>query len=224
MSERSKAWGVGLVCLVVIQMAASLLSPRTFGLVVVSDIIQFVLLLSAALSCLPNILKNRRRTRLFWLLMGLGLTSWWTYQLLWTYIEVVQRREVLNLFTGDVILFLHLVPMIAAVALQPNIEQDDRDLRLGSLDFALLMLWWVYLYFYAVLPWQYVSADEAAYARNLNASYLAEKLAFLAALALLWSRSSGSWKKIYAHCFGASLLYSLSSYVANWALARDSYY
>jgi signal transduction histidine kinase len=205
-------------------MAASLLSPRTFGLVAVSDIIQFILLFSAAISCLPNILKNRGRTRLFWLLMGLGLTSWWTYQLLWTYIEVAQQKEVPNLFTGDVILFLHLVPMIAALALQPNIEQEDRDLRLGSLDFALLMLWWVYLYFYAVIPWQYVYADEAAYARNLNASYLAEKLAFLAALALLWMRSSGSWRKIYAHWFGASLLYSSSSYVANWALGRNYYY
>jgi len=224
MSERTKAWGVGLVCLVIIQMAASLLSPRTFGLVAVSDIIQFILLFSAAISCLLNILKNRGRTRLFWLLMGLGLTAWWTYQLLWTYIEVVQQKEVPNLFTGDVILFLHLVPMIAALALQPNIEQEDRDLRLGSLDFALLMLWWVYLYFYAVIPWQYVYADEAAYARTLNASYLAEKLAFLAALALLWMRSSGSWRKIYAHWFGASLLYSSSSYVANWALGRNIYY
>ena len=75
MSQRTKAWGVGVVCLVIIQMAASLLSPRTFGLVAVSDIIQFILLFSAAISCLPNILKNRGRTRLFWLLMGLGLTS-----------------------------------------------------------------------------------------------------------------------------------------------------
>src|SRR6476620_7180973 len=123
MSQRTKAWGVGIVCLVIIQMAASLLSPRTFGLVAVSDIIQFILLFSAAISCLPNILKNRGRTRLFWLLMGLGLTAWWTYQLLWTYIEVIQQKEVPNLFTGDVILFLHLVPMIAALALQPNIEQ-----------------------------------------------------------------------------------------------------
>lgn len=137
---------------------------------------------------------------------------------------MVKRQEVPSLFTGDAILFLHIVPMMAALALQPSVEQHDRDLRLGSLDFALLLVWWVYLYLFAVIPWQYVFANQAAYAHNLNVSYLAEKLAFLTGLALLWSRSSGSWRTIYAHWFGASLLYSLSSYVANWALARDIYY
>jgi signal transduction histidine kinase len=41
---------------------------------------------------------------------------------------------------------------------------------------------------------------------------------------VLWSRSAGLWKTIYAHWFGASLLYSSSSYVANWALERHTYY
>jgi signal transduction histidine kinase len=53
---------------------------------------------------------------------------------------------------------------------------------------------------------------------------LVEKLALQAGLALLWSRSSGKWRTIYAHWFGAGLLYSLSSYIANWALQRDRYY
>jgi signal transduction histidine kinase len=224
MSERSKAWAVGLVCLVLLQTAASLLSRRSFGLVALSDVLQCVLLLSAALSCLPGIIKNTGRTRLFWMLMTLGLTSWLSYQFSWTYVEVVQRREVPSLFTLDVVLFLHIVPMMAALALQPDVEQHDRDLRLGSLDFALLLLWWFYLYVYTVIPWQYVYPSEAAYGRNLNSSYLAEKLAMLAGLALLWSRSSGLWKTIYAHWFGASFLYSMSSYVANWALARKTYY
>jgi len=156
--------------------------------------------------------------------MSVGLASWTIYQFLWTYVEVVQRREVPGLWGPDVILFLHIVPMMAALALQPNVEQHDRDLRLGSLDFALLLLWWVYVYIYAVLPWQYVYASEAAYNHNLNSSYLAEKLALLAGLALLLSRSNGIWKTVYAHWFGAGLLYSMSSYVANWAIDRKTYY
>ena len=43
-------------------------------------------------------------------------------------------------------------------------------------------------------------------------------------LALLWFRSSGLWKKIYAYWFGASLLYSLSSFVATWALNSNTYF
>ena len=228
MLVRSKAWTKGLVCLVVAQTIVSaasfLLHWRGFGLVAFSDIVQCLLLLSAALSCLPSILRNRGRARLFWVLMSVGLASWTIYQFLWTYVEVVQRREVPGLWGPDVILFLHIVPMMAALALQPNVEQHDRDLRLGSLDFALLLLWWVYVYIYAVLPWQYVYASEAAYNHNLNSSYLAEKLALLAGLALLLSRSNGIWKTIYAHWFGAGLLYSMSSYVANWAIDRKTYY
>src|SRR4051812_11036851 len=224
MSRRAKFWGAGLVCLVVLQAAASLFFPRSFGLVALSDIVQCILLSCAALSCVPSIFRNSGRTRLFWTLMCLGFTSWLTYQLLWTYIEVVQRADVPNLFKPDIILFLHIVPMMAALALQPDVEQHDRDLRLGSLDFALLLLWWVYVYLYAVIPWQYVYASEDAYQHNLNSSYLVEKLALLVGLALLWFRSSGLWKTIYAHWFGASLLYSLSSFVATWALNGNTYY
>jgi signal transduction histidine kinase len=223
MSKWPKLWLMGLVCLVLVQTSLSLLLPRSFGLVAVSDVLQLTLLLSTAISCIPNILRNHGRTKLFWALMCFGLASWSMYQFLWTFLEV-QGREVPNLWGPDVILFLHIVPMMAALALQPNLEQHDRDLRLGSLDFALLLLWWVYVYIYSVLAWQYAVASDTNYAANLNTSYLVEKLALQAGLALLWSRSSGKWRTIYAHWFGAGLLYSLSSYIANWALQRDRYY
>lgn len=224
MSKRSQRWALVLVCLVVAQISASLFMPRSFGLSAVSDLLQCALLLCAAFSCVLNVPKTAGRFRLFWSLMSLGLVSWLAYQVLWTYIEVVQKREVPNLFAGDAILFLHLVPMMAAIALQPNVQHHDRELRLGSLDFAILLLWWVYLYVYCLIPWQYVFANDAAYGHNLNQAYLAEKVAFLVGIAVLWRRSSGPWKTVYAHWFGASALYSASSYVANWALDRNSYY
>src|SRR5262249_47304264 len=43
-------------------------------------------------------------------------------------------------------------------------------------------------------------------------------------LILVWMRSRGGWKTIYAHWFGARLVYALSSYVANWAIVRNLYY
>jgi signal transduction histidine kinase len=225
MSKRSKIWASVLLCLVLVQTVASVcLRTPGFVLAALSDVVQCALLFCAALSCLPHIFKTTRRVRLFWFLMGLGLTSWLVYQSLWTYIEVVQRKEVPNLFAGDAILFLHFVPMMAALALQPNLEQDDRELRLGSLDFALLLLWWVYVYIYSVMAWQYIFPDETAYGHNLNSAYLVEKIAFLAVLGLLHWRSSGLWKRIYRHWFWASVLYSSSSYMANWALTHKRYY
>src|SRR6266498_4273556 len=214
-----------VACLVFAQTAASLvLRKQGFALTAASDLIQCAVSLCATGLCVINLLRTARRARLFWSLMGLGLGNWLAYQALWTYIEVIQRREVPNLFVGDVVLFLHFVPMMAALALQPNVEQDERELRLGSLDFALLLLWWIYLYLYSVIPWQYVAPNTAAYNKNLNEAYLLEKVAFLIGLAILWYRSSGLWKNIYGHWFGASLLYSLSSYIANWALDHNFYY
>ena len=228
MAERFKFGAVGLTCLIgvqaVVSFAAFFLHWRGFGLAAFSDFMQCALLLFATLACLLNVQKTRQRARLFWSLMGLGLGSWLIYRLLWTYIEVVQQQEVPDPFTADAILFLHFVPMMAALVLQPDIRQDETELRLGTLDFALLFLWWVYLYLYAVIPWQFVQMNEAAYDHNWDTAYVAEKGAFLVGLALVWWRSSGRWKTTYAHWFGASLLYSLSSYVANWAIDHQQYY
>ena len=224
MSERSKLWiavAAGLLCA---QAMASLFLRHGFALVALSDIVQFVLLLAGAMSLLPNVLATRGRVRLFWALMMLGMAFWMSYQGLWTYFEVLMRTDVPNPFVGDVVLFLHLVPMTAALALQPHLQQEDRTTRLGTLDFTLLLIWWLYLYLFAVIPWQYVHAYEPSYDQNLNVLYLTEKIVFLAGVGMLWSRSEGSWRTIYLNWFGAGLTYSLSSYVANWALERKIYY
>lgn len=156
--------------------------------------------------------------------MSVGLATWMSYQFVWTYVEVVQRQEVPDLFIWDALLFLHIVPMMAALALQPNVEQHERDLKVGSLDFAMLLVWWVFVYVYSVLPWQFASPNPSQYQDNLNTSYLVEKVALLGSLTLLWFRSSGLWRRIYATWFGASLLYSSSSYLANQAVGNHTYY
>jgi len=224
MSGRSKLWisaAAGLVCA---QAMASLFLHKGFALAALSDIAQFTLLLAGTISLSINVLATRGRIRLFWALMTLGTAFWFSYQALWIYFEVLMRKDVPNPFAGDVVLFLHIVPMIAALALQPHVQQDERTSRLGTLDFALLLVWWLYLYLFAVIPWQYVHVFEANYDYNLNVLYLTEKTVFLAGLGVLWFRSQGSWRIIYANWFGAGLTYSLSSYLANWAIERKVYY
>ena len=224
MSGRSKLWIVAAAGLVCAQALASLLLPQGFALTALSDVVQFTLLLAGTASLLLNVLATRRRIRLFWALMTLGTALWLSYQTFWTYFEVLTRHDVPNPFSGDVVLFLHIVPMIAALALQPHVQKDNRTTRLGTLDFALLLVWWLYLYLFAVIPWQYVHAYEPSYDHNLNILYLTEKIVFLAGLGMLWWRSQGSWRIIYANWFGAGLTYSLISYIANWAMARKIYH
>src|SRR5438874_8579638 len=224
MSLRSKVWLLAASVLVLSQAGASLVLPRTFILTAFSDITQCLLLISGTLALLINVSSSRGRARLFWALMTLGVAFWLSYQLLWTYFEVILRRDVPNPFVGDVVLFLHIVPMMAALALQPHVEQDDRTARLGSLDFALLLICWLYLYLFAVIPWQYSHTNETTYEHALNVLYLTEKMVFLAGLAVVWTRSKGAWRTVYANWFGASLVYALSSYVANWGIERHTYY
>jgi signal transduction histidine kinase len=205
-------------------LLAALLLRRGYALTFVSDTSQALLLLSATLAMIPNAAAAKGRVRVFWWMMLAGLGSWFIYQLSWNYFELYRHEEVPDLFVGDIVLFLHLVPMIAALAMQPHQQQDHRDVRLGSLDFALLFAWWIYLYLFTVIPWQYAFPDLASYDHNLNALYLTEKVVFLGGLCILWVRSSSGWRWIYAHLFGASLLYALTSYSANWAIAHKVYY
>src|SRR5262249_22575021 len=140
----------------------------------------------------------------------LGTLLWLAYQLYWTCNEVVMRREVPDLCAWDAVLFLHIAPMMAALALRPHVSRDEYAARIGQHDFALLLLWWLYLYVLIVMPWQYVVPNVAAYNANLNAVYLAEKIAFLAGLVACWATSKGHWRRLYASLFVVSLCYSAS--------------
>ena len=223
-SIRSKLWLAGAIGCVGIQVIAALVLKQSFQLAALSDLVQCLLLASGLLALLPHALKSEGRVRLFWSLMGMGIALWLAYQLLWTYFEVVLRTDVPDLFAGDIILFLHIVPMIAALALRPHTEQDEYSARLGQLDFALLATAWVYLWALMILPWQYAQADVVTYNENFNTVYLAEKLAFLVALAAAWSSSKAVWRVSYGQFLAANFTYAASSYVANWAIGRNVYY
>ncbi len=131
---------------------------------------------------------------------------WLCAQLMWTYFEVFLRHEAPNPFVGDVILFLHVVPMMAAVAVQPHVRQDDRAIRVGTLDFLLLLTWWLFLYLFIVIPWQYVQPVESTYGTSFDALYVSEELVLGTALILVWRRSNGVWRSIYRQLFGVTLL------------------
>ncbi|MGC1451260.1 MAG: histidine kinase dimerization/phospho-acceptor domain-containing protein [Candidatus Sulfotelmatobacter sp.] len=224
MSKQSKLWLAAVGGLLAALVLAALLLPRTFRLTAFSDVIQCLLLVSGTAAFVPLAVRARGRVRLFWSLITLGISFWLIYQLLWTYYEVILRRDVPDLFAGDIILFLHIVPLMAALALRPHVSRDEYAARIGRLDFALLLVWWFYLYFVIVIPWQYVVSDVEAYNRHLNAVYISEEVAFLVGLCACWITSKSEWKALYAGLFGMSFCYAVSSTVANWAMARSLYY
>src|SRR5215831_6533299 len=210
--------------LVGLHIAVSLVVPRSFVLTAFGDILQNVLLFLATVAFLVCVKDTSGKTRLFWLLMGLGLATWLISQGMWTYFEVYLRQEAPNPFGGDVILFLHVVPMMAAVAVQPHQKQEDHGLRARMLDFALLLAWWLFLYLFVVIPWQYVQPSEQIYGRSFDLLYFSEELVLAGGLLLVWRRSRGMWRSIYLQLFGATVLYCFASLTASEAIDFHLYY
>ncbi len=210
--------------IVSVHILVSLLASRGFALAAFGDLLQNIILLCATVGVAVNIRTASPKARLFWALMALGLATWLVSQLMWTYVEVYLRHEAPNPFIGDVILFLHIVPMMAAVAVQPHVQQEDRTMRAGSLDFALLLAWWLFLYLFIVIPWQYVHPVEAVYGRSFDLLYVSEELVLAAGLILVWRRSRGPWRTIYFHLFVATLFYCVASLMASEAIDLHLYY
>ena len=222
--QRLGKWAAAVCAVVSIHVLFSLCFPQSFALTAIGDMVQSVLLLSATASMLSNVRSAHKRARFFWLLLSLGCAMWFVSQLLWSYFEVILREDAPNPFVGDVILFLHIVPMMAAVALQPHVQQEDRSVRVGSLDFLLLLTCWLYLYLFIVIPWQYVHPVVVVYGRSFDLLYACEQLVLVGALFLVWRRSVGAWRQVYAQLFGAALLYCVGSIAASEAIDSNIYY
>ncbi len=224
MTKLAKLWFAAVGAVLAALVTAALTLHHSFALTSICDIVESLLLLSGTASFIPLARRSKGRTRLFWSLIILGLGLWFAYQLTWMYYEIFLRRDMPDLFAGDVILFLNIVPLMAAIALRPHVPRDEYSARLGRLDFALLLVWWLYQYVLMVIPWQYVVADSTIYNHDLNTIYTTEKIAFLAGLAVCWLNSKGEWRKFYARFFVVSFCYAASSAMANWAIGHNVYY
>ncbi|MGH9714796.1 MAG: sensor histidine kinase [Candidatus Acidiferrales bacterium] len=202
----------------------SLTATKSPGLTAFGDILQCLAALFACAGLLMNSFSPERRTKAFWLLLAFGCAAWLVGQVVWTYIEVVRRQTVPNPFLGDVILFLHPVPMMWALALRPHDRRDDVNFHIGYLDFSLLLVWWVYLYLFVVIPWQYITPDVLKYGLSYDHLAAVENTVLTIGFAVLLGRAKGTWREIYAHLFSASLLYAAGSYIINRAIDAQDYY
>jgi signal transduction histidine kinase len=183
-----------------------------------------VVALFATIALLYNVSDPPARSQAFWLLFGVGVGAWLIGQMIWTYFEVFLHQDVPNPFIGDVILFLHSVPMIGALTLRPHDRRDDLRMHLGYVDFTLLLIWWVYLYLFVVIPWQYVSPNVDLYGVAFDRLEGIENLLLAAGLGALWAVARNQWKKVYAHLFGAAFLLAIGAYIANIAIDRNLYH
>jgi signal transduction histidine kinase len=187
------------------------------------DLIPLLAITAAFILSARNAFDSRGHTRLFWSLMATGMAMWCFNQACWAWFEVVVRKPVPNPFQGDIVLFLHVVPLMAAVAIRPH-QADEREGMLPSaLNVFMLLVWWVVVYAFFVFPEEYIVPNLPVYSLRWDLLYLVEGVMLIALSASAFFTSSGSWRELYRNIFFASILYTFSSEAMNTAIARGAY-
>ena len=178
---------------------------------------QAILQAVAAGLMIRNAFRAEGQTRSFWGLMAAGVLLWLAGQTEWLYYEQFHGLEVPSPSTNDLFYFIHLVPMLAAVALRPHApkEGDLRTLRFGHFDLLLLLLWWLFLYSYVLLPWQFVHFSADDFLPAYNFLYTCENAILIVALAIAWTQTKGGWRSVYRRTLIAASVYGASSLTAN---------
>ena len=189
-----------------------------------ADLYQFFLTLLAVAVVTALVVQTRGQTQLFWGLIGAGSFMSVINLGLWVWLEVVMKQELPQPFVGDEILFLHLVPFMAAAAVRPHRREEDQQRYSTTLNLLMLVVWWAFLYAFIIFPDEYVVIHSSSYERNYNMLYFVENLLVLGAFGALTASTKGDWKKIYWHLLMANGLYATGSVAMNSAILRDSYY
>ncbi len=225
-SSKKIGWMVGVWLAVLVAYAAVSLSiPRGHqSLITFGDLVQCLVPLIANAGLLANAGTPVWRRNAFWMLLALGCTLWMVGQFSWTYYEVYLHQPLPSLFPGDIVFFLRGIPMMAALALRPHRKREELRLRFGYLDFIVLFVWWTFLYVYVVLPWMYAAPSLGVYNYTYNVVTNIQNVVLVVSLGILWLRSSGAWKTVYANLFGGATLYMLSSLAINVGSDTGEYY
>ncbi len=193
-------------------------------LAAVSDLLGLALMLAATAASVANAASRPKQERGFWGLMALGFTLWAANQAAWTYYECLLRRDIPDPFFFDIVLFFHMVPMIAAVAWRPDLVKNPSTVHLRVLNFFMLLGWWSFLYALIVFPAQYVVHDVDRYNLYYDRLYGLENALFLAVLGIaLWS-STRAWRVLYMNFFVPAAVYAVAAQYLNRAAANNSYY
>lgn len=187
------------------------------------DAVPLLVIAAAFIVSARNARDSRGHTRLFWSLMTAGMAMWCFNQACWMWFEVVIRKPLPDPFGGDVVLFLHVVPIMAAVSIRPHEADESEGMLPSALNVIILLVWWVVVYAFFVFPEEYIVTNVAVYNPRWNLLYFIEGMILIAVSASAYLTSSGSWRDLYRNIFFASALYTFASEAMNAALARGAY-
>jgi len=221
-SQRFSSWPTALIGIIVIKAILSLALKPGSSIFSYSGVSYLLLLALAASFAIRNAIQNTLGSRSFWVFLAIGYVLWSLDEWIQVYYALRLHTEVPDTSIADLVLFLHIVPFMAALAVFPHRNLSERAPYRAVLDALVLFFFWTFLYGYDVFPHQYLTFP-ADYALRFDILYGLESLSVVLAAGILTLRGRGSWKSIYLHLFGASALYALGSAVANLEIDTGGY-
>jgi signal transduction histidine kinase len=145
-------------------------------------------------------------------------------QAFWIYYDWRRLNSAPSPVFGDSLFLLAQVFVLSALALRPHSAAAGRDLRIRSLDFVLLSLWWMSMYGYFALPWQSLRHDYSHYNPAYYVIAFLQHLAIVAATAILALRKTGMWQRFYLLLTAAFALIAAGNLLLSIAIDSGWYY
>ncbi|GAC1616944.1 MAG: hypothetical protein PVS2B2_18350 [Candidatus Acidiferrum sp.] len=206
------------------EVAAALLFPTSYALTVAGELFPVILMVLAIFGFRQNWLRSSGLLRSFWLLNGIGFGIMLLSQFYSAYYDFRYAQQPDNSIPGDALFLLSLIPVLAALALQPHSHSQSRRLRFRHIDFFLLTTWWFCLFVYFAVPWQYVVRNMMIYNRVVYLLLFVEHSAVTIICAFWARRSTQAWRNFYYHLFISFLLFALGNLLISIAFEKQVYY
>ena len=216
------SWPFIAAVLLAVQAAGFISKERELRLACSSGVLLVVLLVGISIAA-KNAVPSRHSIRLFWSLIAVALGLWGVNALLGTLYAMGLGRSLPELTLSAPIMFLHTIVMLAAMAAHPQVKRLDRRRYPANLNFVLLLLFWIFLYVFLLVPGQYLNWNGRLI-EWFSTLYFVENIALVVAAATLAVRARSMWRVVYSSFFGASLLYACSSMAANLKVAQGVYF
>ena len=199
-------------------------AKRGYALSAFGDLAELGFLLLAVVFMIRNAVASRGASRIFWSFSAAGIALWIAGLVQWTIYELIFRVTLPQTPIGDTLLFLKLVPLVAALAAEPQSELSRRFRIHGFVDLAFLLVYWFYFYAIWVIPYRYVVHEQGLYSFHFDTIDACGHILFIIVLGIVALRAQGAWGTLYRFYWASFALYTLSASIANVAIDEGKYY
>src|SRR5215469_10061578 len=119
-SQRFSSWPAALIAIIVIKAVLSLALKPGSSIFSYSGVSYLLLLVLAVSFAIRNAIQDTLGSRPFWVFLAIGYVLWSLDEWIHLYYALGLHTEVPDNSIADPVLFLHIVPFMAALAVFPH--------------------------------------------------------------------------------------------------------